>query len=140
MKWRSTYHPNNPITQKLILASFVTRETIPGRDRLKNLAVNPVSQGIMYKTSYCYKVGYFNTAILLIYKFPKQEEFNWDPKHVFISKYHIQPFGHDSTIGGDLHDDGKIKFFHCMAPYIYIIKNLRCLREGSMHGVDWIFP
>ena len=39
-------------------------------------------------------------------------------------------------MGGDVHGDLEIEFFHCMACYVLTMNNCKNLREGSNEGVD----
>ena len=43
-------------------------------------------------------------------------------------------------MGGDIHSDWEIDFFHGMEFYVLTMNNYGKLREGSNESVDWMFP
>ena len=43
-------------------------------------------------------------------------------------------------MGGDVHGDWEIDFFHRMACYVLKMDNCGKLREGSNEDVYWMFP
>ena len=43
-------------------------------------------------------------------------------------------------MGGDVHGNWEIDFFHIMACYIATMNSCGKPREGSNEGVDWMFP
>ena len=43
-------------------------------------------------------------------------------------------------MGGDVHGNWEIDFFHSMSCYVLTMNNSVKVREGSNEGADWMFP